>query len=104
MFREAIEQIISKRMSTDANYDFKIQECWQEEIKLMTEHMEETIQYITHEASEDSLAWLSEVFDDVVCVSPNPQFIQAITERYKRMQDADAKHAVKVSLESADIL
>lgn len=97
--KEKFEQLISKRLSLEINDDFALEEIWEEEVLIITKNMEETIYYILNDCSDEYFYWMSEVFEDVVHATQNPDFINAIKRRQKSMLNKDYADNVEKEIE-----
>ena len=53
-------------------------------IKLMTEDMTKTIDFLDHECTGDQFAWLSEIFEEIAEASQSHEFIAALRRAAKR--------------------
>ena len=65
MITDEIRASISKRASTDDEWDFGVKQCWDEEIAILSRNIEDTIAFLENDCTADEFSWLSEVFDDV---------------------------------------
>lgn len=99
--REELEKVIEKRRSLEINDDFSLLELWQDEIRIITENMEKSINYILEDCSDEYLYWMSEVFEEVVQITQNRDFIEAVAERQKRITNNEYAKSVKRELEQS---
>ena len=97
--KEKFEELISKRISLELNDDFALMEIWKEEVLLISENMEATIEYILNSCSDEHLYWMSEVFEDIVKVTQSIEFIDAIKKRQESMTDKEYADDVKKEIE-----
>lgn len=87
MIREKLAKIINERTNLDPNDDFRTEECWKKETKIMLHNMDDTISFIQNDCPDDLFYWLSEVFDDVTQQSQDKRFLEAIYQRNKKVKN-----------------
>ena len=61
MITDEIRASISKRASTDDEWDFGVKQCWDEEIAILSRNIEDTIAFLENDCTADEFSWLSEV-------------------------------------------
>ncbi len=86
MITEEIRRIIKKRIATDDEWDYGVQQCWNEEIEILTNNIEETIWFLENECTADEFVWLSEIFDDVAEKTQSRLFVDClyrVAEKYR---------------------
>ena len=54
-FREVIRQ----REETDDEWDYGIEQCWEQEIAILTEDIPTTIEYLKNECTAHEYSWIS---------------------------------------------
>jgi len=65
MINKQMSILIEKRKNIDPQNEYQIQQCWDEELDVLTVSLENTINYL-NQASEEEILWVSEIFDDLV--------------------------------------
>ena len=102
MMPEDIRQVLSYRIKLQPEDDIATEECWKKETNILSRDIESTIHFLTTEAADDELAWLSEVFDDVIEATHSHAILDAIKQRAKNITDADCLHSVNVGIRYAE--
>ena len=91
---DELKQIIARRIATHPEYDYGIQQCWDEAITLIKNNQDEAINFIKHEGSDEEVYWLSEILCDIYDVTFDERFVDAFKERGNNMSDAEMKRSV----------
>ena len=76
-------------MQLNFNDDFVLQKCWNQEISLMSDNMEETINFILTECSIEEFFWLGEVFEDVANKTQSQAFVKCLRKKLATITEAD---------------
>ena len=77
-FKEEFKKVIQELNSMDNNDDFKHEELWKKEVKIITENMDETIKYLKTDCTADEFSWLSEIFREIVETCPSKEFVDEL--------------------------
>lgn len=99
---EKLRTIIKEHIRTEhenVNWDYGIEVCHIKEREILCADINETIDFILNEASEEELAWLGENFSEVCKQTQSVAFYQAVKKRYETMQNPEFKQDIKVELE-----
>ena len=100
--KEKIEKLIEKRISLDEDDDFAIEELWKEEVQILVEDINKTIQYILNEVSDENLAWIGEVFYEVVEKTQSKEFIEAVKNRSNLVKNIETKNDIVLDINFAE--
>lgn len=76
-----LREVIKHNIQLDENDGFAQQECWQKMIKILSEDIGETINYLRNECTDEEFFWISSVFDDVAEITQSWEFIKALRAR-----------------------
>lgn len=93
MVSQKLREIIHKRIDTDDEYDYGIKQCWDEALKLISENVDEAIDFVENEASDEEVYWLSEILCDVYDATKNEATVEAFKMRADKMSDAEMKRS-----------
>lgn len=96
-----INATIEKRLGLHLNDDFALQECWETEAGILSEDVGATIDYILNDCDDDTLYWISEVFEEVIEKTKSQPLISALVQRCEKVSDAEKKKSIKAEIESA---
>ena len=66
MIDNEIRQILSRRIALHPEDSLAAEECWKEEIMVLSRDIEETIDFFSNRCTGEEFAWLSKVFEDVL--------------------------------------
>ena len=104
MFVQQIKEAFKKRAATDDEWDHGVQQCWDEEISLLTENMDDTIDFLDHECTDEDFSWTSEVFDKIVEKAPSRAFIAALRRTAARFPEETKKYNIMSFIDSAEAI
>lgn len=92
-------------METNEEWVYGIEQCWKEEIDILSKDIDETINFLQNECTADEFSWLSEVFDDVSEKVQNREFVDClyrVAEKYP--DECDKYHIYNVLRYTKDAL
>ena len=99
-FREVIRQ----REETDDEWDYGIEQCWEQEIAILAEDIPTTIEYLKNECTAHEYSWISEVLDDIVDRVPSKELVQCYKDLMAKFPEECAKYNIAGSIESAQAI
>ncbi len=102
MINNEIRKVLSRRISLHPEDDYAIEQCWEQEVEILSKDREETIHFLCVEASDDELAWLSEIFDDLILKTQDIGLLEAIRIRAASVDNSQDRHSVDVGIKSAE--
>lgn len=79
---EEFRLILNKKNSLVLNDDFALEECWNQEIEMLSKNEEDTIRFI-NECLADEYVDLKEVIDDVILKTNSRKILEA----FKKLKD-----------------
>jgi hypothetical protein len=82
---EKYGQLVERRKQIDGDVDYENEPVILESIALLTDNMQETIDFLDHHCTGEQFVWMSEIFDEIVNKSQSREFILSLrrtTERY----------------------
>lgn len=85
MIDNEIRDILRERETIYSEDYVAVERCWEKEIALLTNSIDETIDFIANRCSGGEFAWLSEVFEEVFEKTQSERFRQcllAVAEKY----------------------
>ena len=102
MIADEIKDIVARRIKLHIEDDFGTQKCWDEEIKILSRDMSETINFIKNECSDEIFCWIGEVFEDIAEITQSKEFITAIKNRAEKIIDEESRHSVETDIRYAE--
>lgn len=99
---EDIRAAIQKRNSTDDEWDYGVNQCWNEEIEILSRNIEETIAFLENNCTANEFSWLSEVFEQVAKKTQSRAFVDCLYRVAKKYPDECEKYHVNLVIEYAD--
>jgi hypothetical protein len=103
-FREIIKERI--RISEECNdeWDYGIENCWKQEIEILTEDIPSSIQFLMNECTADEYSWISEVIDDVVEKTNSHEFVECYKNLRNKFPEEYSKYNIMGSIEYAEAM
>lgn len=79
---DQIDAIIAERYRLskifDDEYAYPIQLCWAQLTELLSKNIDETIEYLDKECTEEQYVWMSDVYDFVAKETKSKEFVKAL--------------------------
>lgn len=100
MIKDEFRNILTKRISLHPEDYINIEKCWEEETRILTSNMEQAINFIINECTDDEFYWMSEIFEDIAHDSPSIDFVDALKKRVNLMNDGEDKNSVLREIKS----
>lgn len=69
-------EVIKKREKCHNEWSYGIEQCWQEEIRILAEDIPSTIEYLKHECTADEFSWISEIIEDLASKTQNRELVE----------------------------
>lgn len=101
-FKEKFKNIIQELNAIDINDDFKREELWKKEIKIVTEDINETIKYLKNECTSEEFVLLSEIFREIIEICPSKEFVDELYNLAKKYPEDTKKYNVMNFIEEVD--
>ena len=102
MIESKIGEIVTRRLALDPEDYINIQKCWNEEMKILSCDISQTINFIENECDDDTFCWIGEVFEDVAEITQNKEFVATIKRRAERVVDEQERRSVQVDVRYAE--
>ena len=84
-----LRSMIAKRLQLNVNDEFGLQECWAQEVSLISDNMEATINFVLTECSIEEFFWLGEVSEDVVKATQSQAFVECLRKKLATITEAE---------------
>lgn len=78
MITEKIRKAIDERRNTDDEWEFGVEQCWEQETKILSEDIQQTLSFLDNECTAEEFSWLSEIFDRVAEKTQSRDFIECL--------------------------
>lgn len=102
MIKSEIAEVVARRLALDTEDYINIQKCWDEETKILSRDMAQTINFIENECDDDIFCWIGEVFEDVAKITQSKEFVDAIKRRAEKVVDIEKCRTVQVDIRYAE--
>ena len=99
---EKYRKLIQKRIKIEEDIDYDTNPIIAQMVDLLSEDVDETIEYLHEECSGYELVWMSEIFDEVAERTKSKEFIQALRETSIKYPTAAKEYNLKFMIDSAE--
>lgn len=96
---EKFRKVIKQREETDDEWSYGVEQCWKQEIALITEDIPGTIEFLKNDCTAEEFSWLSEILDDIVEIAPSREFVQCYRNLMDKFPVECVKYNIKGSIE-----
>ena len=97
-----IETVIKQRLKLHPDNYIATQECWDQEVEILTRDISKTIEFIETECDDETFYWIGEVFEDVAEITQSKEFVTAIKKRAEKIIDDEERRSVEVDIRDAE--
>lgn len=66
----------------------------EKEIEILTEDVDETIEFIKNKCDDETLLWMSEVFEEIIEKTQSKELLQTLLERSNKVVDEDDRKEI----------
>ena len=84
-----LRSMLAKRLQLNVNDEFGLQECWAQEISIMSKSMQDTIDFFLTDCSIEEFFWLGEVFEDVANKTQSQAFVECLRKQLASITEAE---------------
>ncbi len=101
-FREIIAHRIYVEDISDGEWYEEIEKCQEEVIKIITEDIPSSIEFLKNECTADEYSWISEGLDEIADVPRGPEFVECFKSLTEKFSDECKKYNVLGMVELAE--
>ncbi len=91
MIKENMQEIIKERIRNcdelGDNWDYGIDKCHEQMIRILTENIEDSITYILNECSNEDFFWISEIFIDLIKITKSTKLLDTFKTRLSKINE-----------------
>lgn len=77
MNKKRFKEIISKLDSLEPNDDLVHAKCWRDEVAVLTEDVNGTIDYLKNECTKDEYSWISEIIENLIAITKSRELLES---------------------------
>lgn len=104
MITEEIRDAIRNRASTDDEWSYGVEQCWNKEIDILSRDINATIDFLEHDCTAEEFSWLSEIFDDIAKNTHSKDFISALRRTAEKYPEETMKYHIHDFIDSAECI
>ena len=95
-------EIIKQRENTDNEWDYGIEQCWKQEIEILSEDIPSTIEFLKNECTAEEFSWISEVFTDIVEKHPCKELVDCYKSLMAKYPEESTQYYIESVVEDAE--
>ncbi len=104
MITERIRKAIEERRNTDDEWDSGVEQCWEQEVNILSEDIQQTIAFLDNDCTADEFSWLSEIFDRVAEKTKSRDFIECLYRVSRKFPEECSTYNVLEFIKGAELL
>lgn len=99
---EEIRAAIQKRILMDDEWVYGVNQCWNEEIAILSRNINDTIKFLETDCTADEFSWLSEVFEQIAKKTQSRAFVDCLYRVAKKYPDICKEYHIDFEIQCAD--
>ena len=96
---QGLRDAFKTREETNDEWQDAIEKCWEQEAKLLSEDVAGTIDYLDSECTQDELAWISEIFEELLETTQSRSLLNHLGNAIDRLFEGDERNHMHRLLE-----
>lgn len=101
MLKDKFRDVLKERMQIHPNDGYEAEKCWKKETEILSENIEETINFLDNECTADEFSWISEIFEDIAEKTQSKEFIDCLYRVAQKFPEECKKYNIYGSIEIA---
>lgn len=102
MITEKLRKAIANRAVTDDEWDYGVQQSWQEVLSIISKSHNGFVDFIENDCTADEFSWLSEIYDEIIDVFPSKRIISALRKVASKYPDEVKKYNLNYCIDEAE--
>lgn len=99
---DKLNVIIEKRKKIEDDIDYERNPVIAEEVELISENEQNTVQFLKNECTGEQIVWLSEVFDEIIAKTKSEAIYEALQETILKYPKEAQEYNLQFFIESAE--
>ncbi|PNP88783.1 hypothetical protein HXT27_01355 [Gardnerella sp. DNF00502] len=99
---QKFKEVIQKRINTVDEYYVGVEECWKEEIEVLSEDVPSTVAYLKNECTADEFAWICEIIDDLAVKTRSRELVECYKNLMNKYPDETKEYYIGFCVECAE--
>lgn len=95
-------EVITRREKVNDEDAYGVEQCWQEEIVILTEDIPSSIEFLRHDCTAKEYSWISEIIDDIAEQTGSYEFVDCYKSLMQKFPDECLKNNIAGSIEFAE--
>lgn len=100
-FKNIIKRLTYVNDISQSNWQAGIEECWEQEINILTEDINGTINYLKTECTAEEYSWIAEVLDDIIEITQSKELLQTYIDLMNKFPEECKKYNIEGCIECA---
>lgn len=102
MMTEKIRKAIKKRALVDDEWDYGVQQSWKEVLSIISESLDDLVNFIENDCTSDEFSLLSEIYDDIIDLFPSEKVIEALRKTANKYPEEAEKYNLIYCIDEAE--
>ncbi len=102
MMTEKLRKAIANRASTDDEWDYGVQQSWKEVLAIISESLDDTVNFIENDCTSNEFSWLSEIYNKIIDIFPSQKIITALRKTASKYPDEVEKYNLNYCIDEAE--
>lgn len=102
MMTEKLRKAIANRASTDDEWDYGVQQSWKEVLAIISESLDDTVNFIENDCTPNEFSWLSEIYNKIIDIFPSQKIITALRKTASKYPDEVEKYNLNYYIDEAE--
>ena len=102
MMIEKLRKAIANRASTDDEWDYGVQQSWKEVLAIISESLDDTVNFIENDCTPNEFSWLSEIYNKIIDIFPSKRIVIALRKTAIKYPDEVEKYNLNYCIDEAE--
>jgi len=103
-FREIIKERIRISIETQDEWDYGIEQCWEQEIETLSDDIPGTIEFLKNECAADEYSWISEILEELAERTQSKELVECYKSLTKKFPEECKKYYIEGVIENAELM
>ena len=104
MMVDEFRKVLKERMETDDDWAYEVGKCWKQEVEILSRNMNETIDFLLNDCTEDEFSWISEVCEEVTEKTKSADFVKALHFLAEKYPEETEKYNIMSFINTCDLI
>lgn len=83
-------------------WDYGVQQSWKEVLAIISESLDDTVNFIENDCTPNEFSWLSEIYNKIIDIFPSQKIITALRKTASKYPDEVEKYNLNYCIDEAE--